>query len=123
MSNEFGVEVKTIKLDVVAGELGELVQLPLLVEVIVHLEDPWDDGLDHVVAPGQPHHCQKGVPVTGAVILTQADAEGLGSQGVVEHQAARLQRNKVRLFKINEIVDSNCLLKIGVGSLFRLILT
>ena len=57
MSDEFGVEVNSAKLEVVAGKLGELRNPALLsdLDILPVLED---DRLDDVVPRSHPHQAQ-----------------------------------------------------------------
>ena len=66
MSDEFGVEVNSAKLEVVAGELGEL-RYPSLLPNFNILPVLKDHRLDDVAPRSHPHQAQAGVVVLFAL--------------------------------------------------------
>ena len=74
MSNEFCVEVNSTKLEVVAGELGELGNSTLLpnLDILPLLKD---HRLDDVVPGSNPHQTQAGVVV---LVALDGEAKALG---------------------------------------------
>ena len=74
MSDEFGVEVNSAKLEVVAGELGELRYPALLpdLDILAVLEDY---RLDDVAPCSHSHQAQSGV---GVLFALDGEAKALG---------------------------------------------
>ena len=74
MSDEFCVEINSTKLEVVAGELGELRHSALLpdLDILPVLED---HRLDDVALRAHPHQAQAGVSV---LVALHREAEALG---------------------------------------------